>query len=95
MLTHDEIEALGGCAGLLTTLSFVPQVLKVFLERDTSALSLRMYLAFTLGVMLWIVYGVYRGSVAVVISNCVTLALAGAVLVMKLYLDHGFFRLRR
>ncbi|MDX9722607.1 MAG: SemiSWEET transporter [Myxococcota bacterium] len=77
-------ELLGIVAGSLTTLSFVPQVLKVYRERRADDLSLGMFLAFCLGVALWIVYGVLIASAAVIIANVITFFLSAAIVVAKL-----------
>lgn len=78
------IDSIGSVAAALTTLSFVPQAFKTFKTRDVSGISLGMYTAFTLGVALWLVYGVLIGAWPVIIANAVTLVLALAILVMKL-----------
>ena len=77
----------GYVAATLTTLSFVPQARHTFQTRDVSGISLGMYSAFTLGVLLWLVYGVLLGAWPVIIANVITLALAACILVMKLL--HG------
>jgi len=77
----------GYVAATLTTLSFVPQAWHTFQTRDVSGISLGMYSAFTLGVALWLVYGVLLGAWPVIIANVITLALAACILVMKLL--HG------
>ena len=56
------ITVLGAAAGLCTVGSFVPQVVKAWREGDTRALSLRMYLALTVGFVLWLGYGLLIGS---------------------------------
>lgn len=77
---------LGYLAASLTTLSFVPQAWHTFQTRDVSGISLGMYSAFTLGVLLWLVYGVMLGAWPVIVANSITLALASCILVMKLVL---------
>lgn len=74
-------------AASLTTLAFVPQALHSWRSRDLSGISLPMYTLFTLGVALWLVYGVFLQSWPVILANAVTLALAGMVLALKL--RHG------
>jgi MtN3 and saliva related transmembrane protein len=74
----------GFAAGVLTTIAFVPQVWKVWQSRSARDLSLPMYLIFTCGVALWLVYGLMAGALPVVVANAITLLLAGAVLVMKI-----------
>lgn len=74
----------GYCAAALTTLSFIPQAVKSWSTRDLSGVSLSMYSLFTLGVALWMLYGLAIGSWPVILANAVTLALAGTVLALKL-----------
>ena len=76
--------SIGALAALLTTVAFVPQVVRVIRTRDTHAISLFMYLFFSLGVTLWCVYGLLLGLWPVVVANVITLALALVVLVLKL-----------
>ncbi len=78
-------ELIGLVAALLTTLSFLPQALLTLRTRDVSGISLSMYSAFTLGVGLWLVYGVMLGAWPVIIANALTLALATSILGMKLW----------
>jgi len=75
---------IGSLAAFLTTLSFVPQAWLSFKTRDVSGVSLGMYSAFTVGVALWLVYGVLLGSWPMVIANSITLVLALMILGMKL-----------
>jgi MtN3 and saliva related transmembrane protein len=77
-------ELIGYCAAALTTLSFLPQAWLTFRTRDVRGISLGMYSAFTLGVALWLLYGLLTGAWPVVVANAVTLALATLILCMKL-----------
>jgi len=79
----DFATALGTVAGILTTAAFVPQVVKTWRSRSARDISGVMFVAFSIGVALWIVYGVMVRSAPVVIANSVTLVLALAVLGMK------------
>lgn len=81
MTTTDWI---GSAAATLTTTAFIPQAWQVWRTRHTADISLGMYALFTLGVALWLAYGILLSSWPIVIANCITLLLAGAVLVMKL-----------
>ena len=81
------ITALGLLAALLTTVAFLPQVLHTLATRDTRGISLRMYAIFTAGVALWLIYGLLTGDLPLVAANAITLALAGAMLILKL--RHG------
>ena len=77
-------DLIGTLAAVLTTVSFLPQALHTFRTKDVRGISLGMYSAFTLGVALWLVYGLMIGAWPVVIANVITLALASTILVMKL-----------
>lgn len=77
-------ELVGYAAATLTTLAFIPQTLKSWRTRDLSGVSLGMYSLFTLGVGLWLIYGVALHSWPIIIANAITLALAGTVLFLKL-----------
>lgn len=78
------IDLVGSLAAFLTTLSFLPQAWLSFKTRDVSGVSLAMYSVFTVGVALWLVYGVLLSAWPIVIANVITLALALAILAMKL-----------
>ena len=75
---------IGALAATLTTASFVPQVLHTLRTKDVSGISLSMYSAFTLGVALWLVYGLLLGAWPIVIANAITVSLATCILAMKL-----------
>lgn len=78
------LDTVGFLAATLTTVAFVPQVWKSWKSRDLSGISLPMYTLFTLGVSLWLLYGLLIGSWPVVTGNTITLALASIVLVLKI-----------
>ena len=81
MNTADLIGSLAAC---LTTVSFVPQAWLTFKTRDVSGVSLGMYSVFTVGVALWLAYGLLLRSWPMVIANAITLVLALMILAMKL-----------
>lgn len=81
MTTHD---ILGYAAAALTTGSFVPQALLTLRTRDVSGISLGMYSAMTLGVALWLAYGIALGQWPIVVANAITLGLAATILVAKI-----------
>lgn len=78
------IDILGFVAGFLTTLAFLPQVIKVIKTKKTEDISLVMYIIFTVGVALWLVYGIMLLSLPIIIANSLTLVLASIILVMKI-----------
>lgn len=73
----------GTGAALCSMASFVPQVIKIWRERDASAVSLRMYALTVTGFTLWLAYGLLLRSWPISVSNAVCLALSGVVLLMK------------
>jgi MtN3 and saliva related transmembrane protein len=83
------IELIGYAAAILTTISFLPQVIKVWQTRSARDISLPMYGLFIVGTAMWLSYGVAIHSVPVALANAATLVLAGAVLVAKLRFGQG------
>lgn len=77
-------ELIGYLAATLTTLSFLPQAIMTIKTRDTGSLSLGMYSLFTLGVLMWLIYGLYLNNLAIIAANAVTLVLAASILLVKL-----------
>ena len=77
-------DLLGSFAALFTTVAFVPQVLHCLRSRDLSAISLPMYLIFSLGVLLWLIYGLTINSLPIILANTLTLALSLVILTLKL-----------
>jgi MtN3 and saliva related transmembrane protein len=75
---------LGYSAGFLTTIAFVPQVFKIWKSRSAEDVSLPTFIAFTIGVGLWLVYGFVKQEPPMIVWNGVTLILAAAILVMKI-----------
>jgi MtN3 and saliva related transmembrane protein len=70
------IDAIGFTAATLTTLSFVPQLVKTWQTRSSGDLSLGMLVAFVAGILLWIVFGLATHAAPVVAANVATLVLA-------------------
>jgi MtN3 and saliva related transmembrane protein len=77
-------EWLGYAAAVLTSTSFIPQAVMTIRTRDTRGISRGMYILFTVGVALWLAYGIYLDSIPMILANVVTLALAATVLALKL-----------
>ena len=78
------ITALGLVAGTLTTLSFLPQLVKAWKTRSTHDISFGMLALFSAGLVLWIVYGVIVTDVPVIAANSLTLLFVGLILALKL-----------
>jgi MtN3 and saliva related transmembrane protein len=77
-------DLMGYCAAVLTAVSFVPQAWLTFRTRNVQGISLVMYSSFTLGVALWLGYGLVMRAWPLVVANAVTLVLALSILFMKL-----------
>ncbi len=75
---------IGLLAGTLTTIAFLPQVIKTWKTKSTKDISLGMFLTFCTGVLLWIIYGTLVKDIPVVIANIATLSLASTILWFKL-----------
>jgi MtN3 and saliva related transmembrane protein len=75
---------LGYFAGFLTTVSLVPQVIKIWTTKSADDFSLMMLLIWCTGIGCWLVYGVLLDAIPIILWNVSTLLLAVAILVMKL-----------
>lgn len=80
----DFYEIIGLIAAFITTASFLPQVFKTYKTKDTSGLSLTMYIAFFIGIVLWLIYGIHLNSLAMILANSVTAVLSFYLVMMKL-----------
>ena len=83
----DIAETLGFAAGFLTTIAFVPQVVKIWKSQSARDVSLPAFATFTVGIAIWIAYGVLKDAPSIVVWNAVTMGLAIAILVMKVKYD--------
>jgi MtN3 and saliva related transmembrane protein len=89
-MTPAELsDVVGAIAAFLTTVSFIPQAWQSFRTRDVSGVSLGMYSVFTLGVAMWLAYGLILRAWPIVIANAITLVLAMAILAMKVFFGRG------
>lgn len=83
-MDQSTIQLLGLIAGACTTIAFLPQVIKTWKSRSAKDLSLSMFSIFSLGVILWLVYGILMQDIPVIAANLLTLMLASTLLVFKL-----------
>lgn len=81
---HPLFEIIGAVAALLTTVAWLPQILKILRERKTSDISLGTNAALATGIALWIVYGFALGSLPVILANSVTLLFILMIVGLKL-----------
>ncbi|MDH5218178.1 MAG: SemiSWEET transporter [Gammaproteobacteria bacterium] len=77
----------GVAAGTLTTVAFIPQVIKTWRSRSADDISMFMFLLFSTGVLMWLVYGLTLNSWPMIIANGITLILAISIIVMKVVFD--------
>ena len=78
------IETIGYVAAISTTISFIPQAMKTIQTKDTSGISLGMYVVFTFGVLMWLLYGCLSINYPIIAANVITLFLAVTILKYKL-----------
>jgi MtN3 and saliva related transmembrane protein len=83
LVNMDRITILGLAAGTLTTIAFLPQLIKTWKTKSASDVSFGMVATFTTGVFLWLLYGLFIDSLPVILANAVTLLLAGIILILK------------
>jgi MtN3 and saliva related transmembrane protein len=74
---------IGYIAAILTTLSFIPQVIHTIKSQDTKSISLMMYTMFFFGTMAWLTYGILLFAWPIILANGVSMLLAGVILIMK------------
>ena len=79
--------SIGIIAGLLCTISFIPQVVKVFKTKNTRDLSLFTFITFLFGISLWMVYGIMLKEIPIVLANLTTSVLVILIIIMKI--KHG------
>ena len=87
LLSPRAVQWIGSIAACCTTVSFVPQLMRVWKRRSASDISLWMFLLFNLGVACWLIYGIGIQSTPVIAANSVTLTLALTILFLKLRYD--------
>jgi MtN3 and saliva related transmembrane protein len=80
----DKYEVLGFLAAILTTIAFLPQVIKIYKSKETKSISLTMYIVLSLGLLMWLFYGIHLKSNPMIIANTVSLILTIYILFMKM-----------
>jgi MtN3 and saliva related transmembrane protein len=83
------VTVIGLAAAVCTTAANLPQLKKAWTTGQTDDLSLKTLLLFGCGLMLWVVYGVLKEDVVIVLANGVSLALLAALLYLKLLQTHS------
>lgn len=75
---------IGIAAAILTTISFIPQVYKIWKTNDTQSISLFMFILFSIGVACWLIYGILKEDIAIIAANFITLVMSIYILVKKI-----------
>ena len=83
-MTQSIVPWIGVLAAVLTSLSYIPQVRKAWPRGSTKDLSLHMLAVLTVGLLLWVFYGLLKGDWVIIMANCVGAALSGSVLAFKI-----------
>jgi MtN3 and saliva related transmembrane protein len=81
------VNLIGLAAAVCTTVSFVPQLIRIWRLRSAREISLIMFLVFSLGVFLWLLYGIFLHAFPIILANAVSLVLSLAILALKLRFD--------
>jgi MtN3 and saliva related transmembrane protein len=71
-------------AAICTTISFIPQALKTLKTKQTKDLSLSMYSMFTIGIVLWLIYGILVRDIPLMVANVITLVFTSMILILKI-----------
>lgn len=82
-MDSTTLETIGYAAAALTTVSQFPQAYKIIKTKDTRSISFTMYLVFMLGVLMWLLYGVFVGSNPMVLANAITIVPVAYIFVIK------------
>jgi len=80
----DSTTALGLIAGMMTTLAYLPQVVKTWKTKSGEGISWSMMIILCIGIILWLVYGVYVHDLPVICANSITLVLSSLILALKI-----------
>ena len=79
----DITPIIGSLAGTLTTISFLPQLIKTWRTKSAKDISAIMLAVLSAGVVLWLIYGIYLDQLPIIIANLFTLILASMILILK------------
>ena len=80
----EQIEYLGLLAGACTSSAVIPQLIKTWRTKDVGDVSLRMFIIFVSGLIMWLIYGIIKSDVPVIAANGLALALYGLMLIFRI-----------
>jgi MtN3 and saliva related transmembrane protein len=89
MMSRWIAELIGSLAGSCTTISLLPQLLRIWRAKSARDVSLAMFAVFSIGILLWLVYGIGVGSPAVIATNAASLLMAMAILGLSVHYQRG------
>lgn len=78
------VTIIGFIAAALTTGSFLPQAIKTIRTKDTHSISFFMYLLFSTGTLLWLIFGLLSNNIPIIVANAITLVFAVIILIYKI-----------
>ncbi len=84
MTAKFHYDIIGYLAAFFSTISLLPQIIKLYRERSAQAVSVIMYSLYSVGTVLWLVYGILLNSTPLIITEVITLIFALTILMMKL-----------
>ena len=82
-MKHGYVTVIGIIAGICTTVSFVPQIIKILKTGNTRDISLYMYIILTFGISLWVIYGILVRDIPIILANSVVFVLCLFILMVK------------
>ncbi|MDO9162389.1 MAG: SemiSWEET transporter [Methylococcaceae bacterium] len=83
----SELDILGLVASCFTSSSFAPQIWRTWKTRDVSSMSLSTYLILTIGVSLWLLYGVLKGDLPLIVANTTMVMMTGTITLMIVFFN--------
>ena len=79
-----DLDILGLAASVFTTSSQIPQVIRTYKTRDVSGISLSTYVIITIGLLLWLTYGIIKNDLPLIVANSTMVILTIAIAIMKI-----------
>jgi MtN3 and saliva related transmembrane protein len=77
-------DILGYAAGAITSLTFLPQVIKTWKEKSAKDVSLMMFIIAAVNEVMWIVYGALLNNWVIILTNAIVLAMSLTMIFLKL-----------
>lgn len=82
------VEILGYAAGLLTAVTFIPQVIKTWQSKSAKDISLAMFNIAFINEIMWLAYGILIDNWVIILTNAVMLFMSGTMIALKLKYNH-------